>query len=242
MKIGRIAYLNVLPFYHGLDADRWGPYVEGTPEYLGRAARDHKIDAAPLPLVDTFDLEDAFEPLSDFGIACRGAVGSVILFSRQPFDRLSGCRLLFTGDSVTSVVLARKLLDRAGNTKYHIERGDDPTGYDGYLAIGDRALHKIRSHEFPVATDLSLKWFTTTGLPFVFARWVIRRTESDSHKRELAAALGQSLGTPWQIEVPNRAGLDSDEAHNYLNNIIYRLDASCLEAITAFRAHLHVVA
>jgi chorismate dehydratase len=242
MKIGRIAYLNVLPFYHGLDANRWGPYVEGTPKFLGLAARDHKIDAAPLPLVDTFELEDTFEPLSHFGIACRGAVGSVILFSHQPFDRLSGCRLLFTGDSVTSIVLARQLLDRAGNTEYRIERGDDPRGYDGYLAIGDRALHEVRTSEFPVATDLSLRWFTTTGLPFVFARWVVRRTESDRNKTELAQALGQSLETPWRIEVPNRAGLDRDEARNYLNNMIYRLDASCLEAVTTFKANLHVVA
>jgi chorismate dehydratase len=239
VRIGRITYLNVFPYYHALDLERWGPFVAETPRQLGELARGGRLDAAPLPLVDAFELEAEFEPLADWGIACRGPVQSVLLFSRRPFAALSGSRLVFTGESATSVVLARQLLEGAGNGDVEIERGDDPSGYDGYLAIGDRALLLDRTHPFEHCHDLSDLWFEQTGLPFVFARWVVRRTLSRGEKDEFAAALAHSIATPLPAEIPNEAGLSADRARAYLANIIYRLDEACHQGAALFRSRLH---
>lgn len=240
MKIGRIAYLNVFPFFNGLDARRWGPWIEGTPRELGERARRGEVDAAPLPVVDTFALEADFEPLGDLGIASRGAVQSVLFFSRQPFDRLTGARVLLTGDSVTSVELTRMLLEDAGNREIEFSRGDDPASHDGYLVIGDRALRMDQEAPFEHRTDLGEAWFQHTGLPFVFARWVVRRSVPAAEKEALAAALTASVARPLPVHIPNGAGLNPEQARAYLRGVIYRLDADCMAGLERFRERLHV--
>jgi chorismate dehydratase len=238
--IGRISYLNVFPFYHALPVERWGPFVEDTPRRLGEIARSGGLDAAPLPLVDIFDLEADFEPLGDWGIACRGAVGSVLLYSHKPISSLSRARVLCTAESSTSVVLARQLLDDVGSHDVQIERGDMPDEYDGYLAIGDRALLFDKEHSFEHRTDLCELWLERTGLPFVFARWVVRKSLGAELKGEFARALATSIQTPWPTDIPNRVGLDSTDAHAYLGNMMYQLDDDCFKAIDRFRSSLHV--
>ena len=78
--IGRIPYLNCEPFFAHLPA--W-PEVAMAPRALGRAVRSGAVDAAPLSLVDMLDLDGHIVPLS-FGIAVRGPVQSVLLFSSRP--------------------------------------------------------------------------------------------------------------------------------------------------------------
>lgn len=240
MIIGRISYLNVFPYYHALPQELWGPFIEDTPRQLGEFARAGKLDAAPLPVVDAFDLEDEFEPLGRWGIACRGAVGSVLLYSHRPITDLSRARLLFTGESSTSVLLARQMLEEMGSVDVQIERGDLPESFDGYLVIGDRALLLDSDHSFKYRTDLCELWFRQTQLPFVFARWVVRKSVPGEQKRQLAEALEASVKAPWPAEIPNRAGLTPAAARAYLNNMIYRLDADCESAIDRFRRNLHV--
>ena len=240
MIIGRIDYLNVFPFYHALEEDLWGPFACGSPRRLGEIARAGELDAAPLPIVDVFDLEDEFEPLGHWGIACRGAVGSVLLFSRKPISELSHARLLCTGESSTSVVLARQMLEEMGSIDVQIERGDEPESFDGYLVIGDRALLLDSDHSFEYRTDLCELWFKRTQLPFVFARWVVRKSVSSAQKFQLAAALDASVNAQWPSEIPNQAGLTSGAARAYLNNMIYRLDSECESAIKRFRSKLNV--
>lgn len=240
MKIGRISYLNVLPFYDSLRGS-WGPFIEGSPAHLARIAREGQIDAAPLPLVETFHIEDEFEPLSNFGVGCKGPVGSVLLFSRKPFGELTGARLLFTADSVTSAALARYLLDRAGNLDYHVERGEHSKGYDGFLAIGDRALRAAADPPFQHVTDLSERWFELTHLPFVFARWMIRKSVPAAEKKKLAEDLAYSLSVIPIVPDLNSAGLSPRAAREYLSHIIYRLDAPCLKAVELFRRETRVL-
>lgn len=240
MNIGRIAYLNVFPFYHGLDYKKWGPWIEGTPKELGEKARRGEIDAAPLPVADTFTMEDDFEPLGSLGIASRGPVESVLFFSRRPLDELSQSKILLTGDSVTSVALLRILLSDAGNEEITYVTGDDPSGYDGYLVIGDRALKLDQQAPFEYRTDLGVAWQAQTGLPFVFARWVVRKTIADALKRNLATALEQALAKPLPPEIPNNAQLSHEAAVRYLNTIVYQLDDDCLQGLERFKERLYV--
>jgi len=240
MKIGRISYLNVLPFFDSL-RPHWGPFVEGTPAFLAKAAREGKIDAAPLPLVETFHLEQEFEPLGNFGVGAKGPVGSVLFFSKKPFEQLSGSRLLFTGDSITSAALARYLLDRAGNSNYHVDRGDEHNAHDGYLVIGDRALRAAANPPFPHVTDLSERWFQLTHLPFVFARWMIRKSVPAADKQHLADDIAHSLSIIPIIPHIHPSGLTDKQAREYLSRIIFRLDAQCLQGIELFRKEMRAL-
>jgi chorismate dehydratase len=239
MKIGRIAYLNVFPYFNGLDERRWGPWVDGTPRHLGMMARRGTVDAAALPVVDTFQLESEFDPLGPWGIASRGPIHSVLLFARGPFEKLTGARILLTADSVTSAALARTLLEEAGNTNLEFETGDDVEGYDGYLAIGDRALRMHRRSPFEHCTDLGEAWNRKTQLPFVFARWVVRKSIAGEERARLETDLAKSLLKPLPQEIPNAAGLSSADARAYLHNIVYKLDDECLAGLELFRERVY---
>lgn len=239
MKIGRIAYLNVFPYFNGLDERRWGPWIEGTPRQLGLMARHGTVDAAPLPVVDTFQLESDFEPLGPWGIASRGPIHSVLLFTRRPFDRLSGARILLTSDSVTSAALVRTLLDEAGIPDVTFETGDTVDGYDGYLAIGDRALKMQRRSPFEYCTDLGEAWYRQTELPFVFARWVVRKSIAPADRERLQIDLAKALLKPLPPEIPNAAGLSSADARAYLHNIVYKLDDDCIAGLELFRERIY---
>jgi chorismate dehydratase len=240
MRIGRIGYLNVFPYFNGLDERRWGPWIDGSPRQLGVMARHGTIDAAPLPVVDTFQLETDFEPLGPWGIASRGAIHSVLLFTRRPFEQLSGARILFTADSVTSAALARTLLEETGNTGLSFETGDALDGFDGYLAIGDRALKMHRQPPFEYCTDLGEAWHRLTELPFVFARWVVRKSIADGARERLQDDLAKALLKPLPQDIANSAGLSSVEARGYLHNIVYKLDDDCLAGLELFRERIHV--
>jgi predicted solute-binding protein len=111
------------------------------------------------------------------GIACRGAVRSILLVSKVPFSRI---RTLATDSgSRSSVLLCRIILSK----KYRCEPecvslpADLESmleAADAALIIGDPALRMdpaaLRAQGFHVA-DLGQEWMELTGLPMVFAVW-----------------------------------------------------------------------
>ena len=84
---------------------------------------------------------------------------------------------------------------------------------DAVLVIGDRAM-KVPDAPFHAVVDLAEAWNELTGLPFVFALWVVRpgvdlgdlpevlarcRAEGLAHADELAASYGPSLGIDLDV-------------------------------------------
>ena len=115
----------------------------------------------------------------------------------------------------------------------------------GALVIGDTALRwRHRPPEgFYLAMDLASEWHDWTGLPFVFARWGIRRSLSDAHKRWLGDYLEESLRAsrdrlPELVrDLPEDLG-SKDELVNYLRNFTYLIGPVELEAANRFRSLL----
>jgi chorismate dehydratase len=241
VRVGRIPYLNVFPYYRGTVCEHFEPFVEGPPSVLGRMAAEGLLDAAPLAAVDTFRLEESFEPLGTLGIASRGPVQSVLLFSRRPIDQLSGARVVLSGESVTSAALTRMLLEDTNAGDIHFDVGEEVRSADAILAIGDRALRLRKEPPFEICTDLGELWYKKTHLPFVFARWVVRRSASPADKRRLEAGLKRALHQPLPEDIPNAAGLTGVEARQYLGHIVHTLDETCLMGLQLFKDKLHVL-
>ena len=121
----------------------------------------------------------------------------------------------------------------------------DEAGIVGALVIGDTALrwrHRPPAG-FYMAMDLASEWHHWTGLPFVFARWVVRRTVPEAYKRWLGNFLQESLSAsrdrlPELVrEMPADLGTQT-ELVNYLRNFTYLLGPVELEAAHRFRALL----
>jgi predicted solute-binding protein len=128
------------------------------------------VPAVELPRLD-------LEVIRGAGIASRGAVRSIQLISRRPFDEIR--TLAADAGSRTSVALARILLaERHGATPRVVSMPPNLDrmleAADAALIIGDPALH-LNPASLPHETrDLGEEWTRVTGLPMVFAVWAGR--------------------------------------------------------------------
>ncbi len=225
-----IPYLNCEPFYDGL-ADLGHGIVREAPRTLGKLAAGGESACGPMAVADWFGLRGSFEPLEDFGIACDGAVGSVLAFSRRPLEELSGRSVGLTAESSTSVKLLRALVEaRHGCLGVRWHRGEDPDD-DARLLIGDGALVASRRGlpGFPIVTDLGAEWKAWSGLPFVYARWVVAKDVAEEDRARIAATIGTSLAG-WRARVEEitarrggALGMDAGEIAAYLGAFRYRV-------------------
>lgn len=191
MKIGELAFTNTLPFRLG---SPWNTVPCPSPRTLARWADEDRIDAGVLPVVEAWRLEDRFEGLGRFGIAVKREAMSVLLFSKRPWDQLDGATIGVTDQTSTSTQLLKVIMEeREGFTVNRVDgfHAND----DARLLIGDDALAPSETlrREFPHVTDLAEQWHAWHGGPFVFARWMIRRTVPRYLRDELVDSLEASL-------------------------------------------------
>ena len=188
--VAMIPYINMLPFRLMGPPLRccWRDYVPR--ESVGALAAGRVI-AAAVPVGALEKLEGCVQPLGRFGIAARETSMSVLFFSGPPFDDIHETdRMRITPDSATSVRLLYLLL-RYQQSAQGPRRAAGGNNHVGELIIGDQAMQRMverrPSGAYPLdgyqgsalryrhVTDLATRWYQRHRLPFVFARWVIRR-------------------------------------------------------------------
>lgn len=138
-------------------------------------ARDIESGAVQVGLVPVAEVaRQRLEIVPGTGIACRGAVRSILLFSRVPWGSIR----TFAADasSRTSVELARVILRERFGVEPRITREkpdlDQMLAHsDAALLIGDPALQIDPSSTAFDWLDLGDEWLRLTNLPFVFAVW-----------------------------------------------------------------------
>ncbi|MDH3214940.1 MAG: menaquinone biosynthesis protein, partial [Candidatus Krumholzibacteria bacterium] len=175
IRLGRIPYLNSEVFYQDFPLDLVELH-DLVPSALSRAARRGEVDVGPVPVVTCFELEEQFMPLGDFGISVKNKARSVLLLSKRPIEELDGARIGVTGESSTSVRLLRILLAIRYRIRPSRYVSTKDVNSDAILLIGDAALnnrHGLPSYR--LVYDLGELWLEWTKLPFVFARWIVRR-------------------------------------------------------------------
>jgi predicted solute-binding protein len=134
--------------------------------------------AADIGIVPSYELNrQDLEIIPGTGIACHGAVRSILLIAPRPLPEIR--TLAVDSSSRTSVELARIILDRRYGVRPQLvsHPPDLPAmlrAAEAALVIGDPALH-IDPAELPYHTyDLGAEWVALTGLPMVFAVWAGR--------------------------------------------------------------------
>jgi len=237
----RIPYANAAPFY-ALWSDAPFAVRNLPPRDLGREAEAGGVDLGLMAVGDFLRLRDRFELLAPMGVAARGAVQSVLLFSRRPVSALGGARISVTPETSTSIRLLRLLLDaRRGLEGVQYVRGLEPAQSDALLMIGDRAM-RMRSRPldgFTHQLDLGADWLEWTGLAFVYAVWAVRTTLEPALKRELADFLEASLAAglanlPEVARAQTEPGWTPEETEAYLRRFHYRLGQEDLEGMARF--------
>ncbi len=113
-------------------------------------------------------------------IASHSSVESVLLFSKKEIEEIETIGL--DPKSATSNALIKILMEKWKGKKcnykvcnQNIETALKGKEFDAVLAIGDRALLFGTQNPSFIKMDLALEWNHFTGLPFVFAMWLIKK-------------------------------------------------------------------
>jgi aminodeoxyfutalosine synthase len=249
--IGKIPYLNSVPFYERMERRRFR-ILPVTPRRMGVLAEKGQMDAGLFSLMDYMRQKESLEYLP-YCIATRDHVKSVMLFSNHGWKDLEGKTIGITDDTATSVQLLNVLLKKKYGIHAELQRMhsgvNDYHRFDAVLLIGDDALraNKFGLAGFELCYDLATEWYEWQNLPFVFAVWAVKKSLDASQKHELSEIIRDSLASSENVLETvgeahgKRIGLSSDEAGEYLRCFTYKLGERELRAMEEFQSLLLAV-
>ncbi len=259
LKLGKIGFLNVLPIYHPLETGIVPhPFeiLSGHPAKLNGLMARGELDLSVVSSVEVARNPERYFVIPDLSIGCLGAVQSVLLLSRKPIELLDGQRIVATTQSHTSIALLKILFQVRMRHRLSLEPGncteavasDNPP--EALLAIGDEALRLRDDPRYPFQMDLGEAWHRWTGLPFVFALWVVQRRTVERAQGSLARAI-QSLhaAKAWGqahidevCAIAARSGiLDEHGLGSYYQALRFDLNEAEKRGLNLFFQYLQVV-
>jgi chorismate dehydratase len=162
-RIGCVKYLNARPLIHG-----WlGPVDFDHPSVLCQKLRRGDLDLALVSSIE-YLRRPQYRIVDAVSVSASGPVYSVIVAHRQELAAIR--EIAIDPASETSVALLRCLLTEHGIRPRLISE----TGSGGQLFIGDQAIRFRQAEPHQRVWDLAEDWKNVTGLPFVFALWLVR--------------------------------------------------------------------
>ncbi|MBF0259189.1 MAG: menaquinone biosynthesis protein [Desulfamplus sp.] len=197
LLVGKIDYINASPVYYGLDhglVPDWIDMVEGPPAVLNAMIQNLQLDISPVSSAFYGMNYKDLLILPDLSISCHDEVLSVVLMSDFPIEELDGKTVVLTQDSATSSALvrlisARKKIFPRFITKRLRALSDVPYQAHAAMVIGDAAMTQPWEDRFRYRMDLGKLWHDSTGMPFVFALWVVRKECARKRYDEVKKAL-----------------------------------------------------
>lgn len=258
LKLGIIDYLNCQPINWRI-SERLPrvEFVHGVPTALNRSLLDGTLAIAPISAYEYARHADELLVVGGLSIATIGAVNSVNVFSWQPDPvEWHAQPIALTTHSATSVNLLRVLCER----HYGVAPAWQPMTPDldmmlaraaAALMIGDKALIEATvrrrvlrgrgRRSLPYLFDLGDEWLKTTGLPFTFAVWCVRRDRADEvHAAGIVPALHEAKfeGLRHIDEIARnyapRLGLPAGVCAKYLRDLRYDLQPNDLDGLYTF--------
>lgn len=251
LRIGKIRYLNCLPFFFGLEElllekGLEASFFESHPAAINQAMRDGTIDAAPVSSLEYLQRQDGYVLLAGLGIGTKNFVRSVIMVSRKKIEQLDGEVIALSEESLSSAGLLRILLkQKFGLSNSYEVTPQDPEAmlrkYPAALLIGDEALF-CQPKDMIYKYDLGAVWQEWTGKPFVFSLWVVRREFAEQKPASIRAfgeamqeRLSRNLSDPELFLKEALEIMPEDKRFcqllGYFMNMQYTLDAAMEEGL-----------
>ena len=212
-----------------------------TPARIHERVVAHQCEAALLPVASLPAVSNYFDVIGAYGIACRGPVRSVQLFSSSPLGSLlrQGLPIYATPKSRSSIALLRILCARRFGVAPKLTCSYP--GAAAHLLIGDGAFeYAQRNRDTQHDIDLSGWWFEEMGLPFVFARWVVSKSLPQHQRDVLSDWLDASIqyaASPEGFDAlvnSEDEGTEREFRHTYFTNLRYNLTAEDLSGMDRF--------
>lgn len=248
LHIGKIKYLNCLPYYGGWESSDKFQFEVGSPAQINRMMREGQVDVAPISSMEYLQNPNSYFLFPDLGIASTSLVRSVTLFSKKKIEDLNGAEIAVTEESLTSThLLALILKGKYGIQAQLLSMPSKPKemleNHDAALLIGNDALF-AHPRKWIFRYDLGQLWHDWQKLPFVYAVWAIRR-EVAAHEPEMQEFyqalkerfLYNMAQLPELVQKQGSLG-EFDKLYpkifGYLSNLRYVLDESCWRGFEKF--------
>lgn len=246
-RIGRINYINTIPFYHDLLKEQPNTVIlEGSPAKINHLISTDQVDIAPISSLEYALHQDRYVLFPDLCIGSRDFARSVLLLSKERIEGLNHEDIVLTDKSFSSQALLKILL----KYKYEFEnkfivskeKPDEMLELGkAVLTIGDEALF-YKPKEFVYKYDLSELWWDWTHLPFCFSVWAVRKEfykENSSAVLKFYKLLKENTERNLQdLEALIRDSLSCTIADDrfasifgYLFNLTYFLDEQMLKGL-----------
>ncbi|MCB1213179.1 MAG: menaquinone biosynthesis protein [Chlamydiia bacterium] len=246
LSIGLITYSNALPIalpLYGHKIRHTCRCLLGTPSEVYAKLKSGEVDAAIVSSGALVDAPSAIRPLGHIGIAAKGSVQSVCLFSERSPELLHHPTFALPTASGTSSLLLKVLCHSFWGIEPHFisysqEEGGETT-CDGKLLIGDPCMRFAQQYS-GITIDLAEEWKRQTALPFVFAQLAIN-TANGVDPDKVIALFSETL--KWSEnhldEIEKEAAeklpfLNRQQISNYMNGLSYRLDSGFEEGLALF--------
>lgn len=213
LRIGQIEYANCTPIFVALmshfDCGNYR-FIGGVPSQLNAMLGQGTIDVCPSSSFEYGRNPDSYFILPDMSISAVGPVKSVLLFSLFPLEELDNRTIGLTTESATSVNLLRIILGRKYGFTNIFESTSLPLPeavkkFSALLLIGDAALREGIRKTGLFVYDLGELWHRLTGLPFVFALWMVTREAVEKKNDEVGSLCAE-------LRAAKRFAYDSYEA------------------------------
>ncbi len=214
VRVGCVKYLNARPLIRG-----WSGEVEfDHPSALCQRLAKGQLDVA---LVSSFEFlrNPIYRIVDDVSISSDGPVYSVVVAYHGAFSDIEEIEL--DPASETAVNLLRCLLAELGLTPRLSGGTSKGAGLPGArLIIGDQAISFRQNHADAFQFwDLGEQWKRLTGLPFVYALWLIRPEVPDAKSiaRRLRGLRDENLAD-IQVIVADAADNKHDITQEFLDH------------------------
>lgn len=259
LKVGRIPFANLYPIFytleHEFDCSEY-KFIDGVPSALNRMLRTGEIDLSPSSSIEYLRHEDQYTIIKGHSISSTGPVKSIILFSKEPLERLNNKTVLVSAQSETSAALLKIIFEKFLQIKSDLRTavlnyGSLSLVSDPYLLIGDDAMKAVKSYtksDGPQSLhiyDLGEIWYKYTGLPFIFALWIVRN-ECLLEKKDLLERFIRDLDKAKELALkglkkiaskyPEKDILTADELVSYWQkNISYDFSEEHKKGLSLFK-------
>ncbi len=274
LRIGKIPYANLFPVFYALEKEcdcSSYEFIEDAPSVLNKMLRNGELDISPSSSVEYLRNPSLYRIIQGHSISSRGAVRSILLFTKKPIESLNNSTIYVSSQSEASVALLEIILIRFYGIKCLLKpsRHPESSESDAFLLIGDDALKygksvsRDESHDAGKNSALNLTidtrhslliydlgdiWYKQTGLPFVFALWIARKKQEDNKLlnrfiQDLNRAKETALKNLPDIakHTPANKFMTEKEIVSYWNIIDYDLTESHLKGLGLFDKYLKAI-
>jgi chorismate dehydratase len=244
-RISIIDYLNAAPlnygFKHGLGYEHFHLKFQ-VPSLCANQLKAGEVDAGLISSIEYLRIPK-LKIVPGLCIASPKRVRSVVILAKVPPEEIR--TLALDTSSRTSVVLSQILLRERFGVNAEVvdmapDQGEMLAQCDAALLIGDVAMRTRR--EGLIVLDLAEEWHAWTGLPFVFALWLVRE---DALNLEVPGGVGPFFHRSLELGRENLAaivdeawrtiGWTKPELREYLTqNISYHLGEAERESLALF--------